>query len=148
MTLVDFATTDIDLAIRYGPGGYEGLHGERLMSESVAVVVSPALLQGLPPVRTSADLLNLPLIHDDGPERDPSCPTWTMWFAARGLRRDDSERGLRFNHSGLALEAAVAGKGAVRDVMVGGRWVVQQRHHAAEEAAASRYKDALRVLLS
>lgn len=113
MTLVDFATTDIDLAIRYGPGGYEGLHAERLMSESVAVVVSPALLKGLPPVRASVDLLNLPLIHDDAPERDPSCPTWTMWFAARGLRREDSERGLRFNHSGLALEAAVAGKGVV-----------------------------------
>ena len=36
-----------------------------------------------------------------------------MWFAARGERRDDAERGLRFNHSGLALEAAAAGKGLV-----------------------------------
>lgn len=113
MTLVDFATTDIDLAIRYGPGGYEGLYCERLMSESVAVVVSPKLLEGRAPVRTAADLLSLPLIHDDAPERDPSCPTWNMWFAARGLRRDAAERGLRFNHSGLALEAAVAGKGVV-----------------------------------
>ena len=35
----------------------------------------------------------------------------------------------------------------VRDVMVAGQWVVQQKHHAAEEAAASRYKDAVRHLL-
>jgi LysR family transcriptional regulator, glycine cleavage system transcriptional activator len=112
MTLVDFATTDIDLAIRYGPGGYEGLHCERLMSESVTVVVSPKLLEGRASVGVAADFLDLPLIHDDAAERDLSCPTWSMWFAARGLKRDDSERGLRFNHSGLALEAAAAGKGA------------------------------------
>ena len=113
IALVDFAVSDIDLTIRYGPGGYQGLYCERLMSESVVVVASPRLLEGRPPLQTAADLMDLPLIHDDAPERDPSCPTWTMWFAARGQRRDDAERGLRFNQSSLALEAAVAGKGLV-----------------------------------
>lgn len=113
MTPVDFASSDIDLAIRYGPGGYEGLHCERLMPESVVVVASPRLLEGRAPVRNASDLIDLPLIHDDAPERDPSCPSWAMWFAARGQRRDDVERGLRFNQSGLALEAAAAGKGLV-----------------------------------
>jgi LysR family glycine cleavage system transcriptional activator len=113
MILVDFATTDIDLAVRYGAGGYEGLHCERLMSESVTVVASPRLLEGRPPIQSAADLIDLPLIHDEAPERDPSCPTWSMWFAARGHKRDDAERGLRFNQSSLALEAAAAGKGLV-----------------------------------
>lgn len=113
MALVDFAVSDIDLAIRYGPGGYEGLHCERLMSESVVVVASPRLLDGRGPLRTVADLAGLPLIHDDATERDPSCPSWSMWFAARGQRREDAERGLRFNQSSLAIEAAVAGKGLV-----------------------------------
>lgn len=113
MTLVDFAASDIDLAIRYGAGGYEGLYCERLMSESVVVVGSPRLLEGRPPITSAADLLDLPLIHDESPERDPSCPTWSMWFAARGQKRDDAERGLRFNQSSLALEAASAGKGLV-----------------------------------
>jgi formimidoylglutamate deiminase len=36
----------------------------------------------------------------------------------------------------------------VRDVMVGGRWVVQQKSHAAEEAAAARYREALKLLLA
>jgi len=36
----------------------------------------------------------------------------------------------------------------VRDVMVGGRWMVQQKHHAAEEAAAARYREALRLLVA
>ena len=35
----------------------------------------------------------------------------------------------------------------VRDVMVGGRWVVQQKQHAAEEASAARYRETLKLLL-
>jgi LysR family glycine cleavage system transcriptional activator len=108
MALTDFSGSDIDLAIRYGPGGYEGLQSERLMTESVIVVCSPRLLQR---AASAAELQTLPLIHDDAPERDPSCPTWAMWFAARGVRRADVERGLRFNQSSLAIEAAAAGKG-------------------------------------
>lgn len=111
--LVEFAGNDIDFAIRYGPGGYEGMHYERLMSESVVVLGSPRLLDGARIVASADGLLTLPLIHEDGPERDPSCPTWSLWFAARGLKRDDADRGLRFNQSALAIEAAVAGKGLV-----------------------------------
>lgn len=113
MALVDFAGSDIDFAIRYGPGGYDSLHCERLMAESVIVVASPTLLEGQGSLRAAEDLLSLPLIHDDAAERDPSCPTWAMWFAARGHRHDGADRGLRFNQSSLALEAAVAGKGLV-----------------------------------
>ena len=36
--------------------------------------------------------------------------------------------------------------GMVRDVMVAGRWVVQQRRHALEEKAAARYAEAVREL--
>jgi LysR family glycine cleavage system transcriptional activator len=127
MGLVEFSGSDIDLAIRYGPGGYEGLYAERLMTESVVVVCSPRLLETQGALKTPGDLIGAPLIHDDGPERDPTCPTWAMWFAARGLRRGDAERGLRFNQSSLAIEAAVAGKGlvlakrqlALRDISAG-----------------------------
>jgi LysR family glycine cleavage system transcriptional activator len=112
MALVDFSSSDIDLAIRYGPGGYEGLHCERLMSESVVVAAGPQLLAGRR-VKSAADLAALPLIHDESAERDPSCPSWSMWFAARGAPRADADRGLRFNQSSLALEAAAAGKGLV-----------------------------------
>jgi LysR family glycine cleavage system transcriptional activator len=127
MTLTDFSGSDIDLAIRYGPGGYEGLHSERLMTESVVVVCSPRLMEEHGGAKSPSELISLPLIHDDAPERDPSCPSWTMWFAARGLRRADVERGLRFNQSSLAIEAAVEGKGlalakrqlALRDINEG-----------------------------
>jgi formimidoylglutamate deiminase len=35
---------------------------------------------------------------------------------------------------------------AVRDVMVGGRWLVQERHHRAEEAVLARYRSAVATL--
>lgn len=127
MGLTDFAGSDMDLAIRYGPGGYEALHFERLMTESVVVVASPRLIADYAEIKGPADLTPMPLIHDDALERDPTCPTWSMWFAARGLRRVDVERGLRFNQSSLAIEAAIAGKGlalakrqlALRDIAAG-----------------------------
>ena len=40
------------------------------------------------------------------------------------------------------LDAAVFGpcRKPVRDVMVGGRWVVRERHHADEDAVLARYR--------
>jgi len=113
MTLTDFSTSDIDMAVRYGPGAYENLHFERLMAESVIVVCSPRFAEETGSLASAAELVNIPLIHDDASERDPSCPSWSMWFAARGFRRTGVERGLRFNQSSLAIEAAVEGKGMV-----------------------------------
>ena len=53
--------------------------------------------------------------------------------------------------SGDALANALVFSGAsglVRDVMVAGRWVVRERHHALEEKAAQRYARTLAQLLS
>jgi hypothetical protein len=36
----------------------------------------------------------------------------------------------------------------VRDVMVAGRWVVREKHHAKARPAASAYKRALKELLA
>ena len=95
MSLVDFSGSDIDLAIRYGPGGYEGLHCERLMSESVVVVASPKLLDGAQSVQTAADLPNFRLSTMKRPSATRPARHGAMWFAARGQRRDDAERGLQ-----------------------------------------------------
>lgn len=113
IALTDFTGSDVDFAIRYGPGGYEGLYCERLMSEAVVVVCSPRMIDPERPFRTAADLASAPLIHDDSPDRDPVCPNWSMWFAARGTRHADPERGLRFNQSALAIQAAIEGKGVI-----------------------------------
>jgi len=110
MELVDFNSGEIDIAIRYGAGRYPGLEVVRLMQETVVPVVSPALLESQP-LNDPADLANHILLHDGSPDADESCPDWTMWLAARGVRGVDGTRGPRFNQSSLVIEAAVGGRG-------------------------------------
>jgi formimidoylglutamate deiminase len=77
-----------------------------------------------------------------------------MGALAPGMRADlvvlDGEHPDLAGRDGALAANALVFSGStdlVRDVMVAGQWVVQQKHHAAEEAAASRYKDAVRHLL-
>jgi LysR family glycine cleavage system transcriptional activator len=107
---VDFATADVDLAIRYGPGGYAGVEFERLLDESVVPVCSPALFDAAP-IRKPADLVNHVLLHDMSEVGDLSCPDWTMWLSAHGATEVDASRGPRFNQSHMVIEAAAAGRG-------------------------------------
>jgi LysR family glycine cleavage system transcriptional activator len=110
MELVDFNSGEIDLAIRYGTGRYPGLEVIRLMAETVAPVVSPELL-ATQPLLDAKDLAGHVLLHDGSPDADDSCPDWTMWLAARGVKGVDGSRGPRFNQSSLVIEAAVSGRG-------------------------------------
>jgi LysR family glycine cleavage system transcriptional activator len=110
MEVVDFALGEIDLAIRYGAGRYPGLEVVKLMSETVIPVTSPGYLEASP-IQAPADLANHVLLHDGSPDADDSCPDWSMWLAARGIRGIDGTRGPRFNQSSLVIEAAAAGRG-------------------------------------
>jgi len=110
MEVVDFASGEIDLAIRYGTGRYPGLEVIKLMSETVIPVASPGLLD-ITPLNEPADLAHHILLHDGSPDADDSCPDWAMWLAARGVKGVDGARGPRFNQSSLVIEAATGGRG-------------------------------------
>jgi formimidoylglutamate deiminase len=78
-----------------------------------------------------------------------------MGAIAPGLRADfvvlDGEHPDLSARGGDAIANALVFSGSsdlVRDVMVGGRWVVQQKHHAAEEASGARYRETLKFLLA
>lgn len=109
--LVDFSNADVDLAVRYGPGGYEGLVTEQILSETAIPVASPSLLAARGPIESVADLLKAPLLHDISAEADPTCPSWRMWFRARGIDDMRTLDGPRYNDSGLIIDEAVAGMG-------------------------------------
>jgi LysR family glycine cleavage system transcriptional activator len=108
--LTDFSAENVDMAIRYGAGGYPDLLVEKLMDEAVVAVAAPSLVDqsGLTDLTRLADVT---LIHDVSSSDDPSCPTWAMWLKAAGVAHPDPERGLHVNQSALAIEAAAAGKG-------------------------------------
>lgn len=111
MNPVDFAKDGVDLAIRYGSGNYPNVHVELLLEEHVFPVCSPQLMTGDTPLATPEDLKKHTLLHDASPENDESCPDWAMWLKAAGVGGVNETRGLRFNQSALALEAAISGRG-------------------------------------
>lgn len=108
--VMDLTAGEVDMAIRYGAGRYPGMEVRRLMSETVIPVISPELA-ATTPLTTPADLAHHVLLHDGSPDPDDSCPDWTMWLAARGVRGVDGNRGPRFNQSSLVIEAAANGRG-------------------------------------
>jgi formimidoylglutamate deiminase len=78
-----------------------------------------------------------------------------MGAIAPGMRADlvvlDADHADLAGRTGDAIANALVFSGArqiVRDVMVAGRWVVRRRRHAAEHAAASAYKRAVKQLLA
>ncbi len=110
LELVDFTSGEVDLAIRYGSGRYPGLEVTRLLGETVSPVASPKLLAQTP-LENPTDLAQHVLLHDGSPDADDSCPDWSMWLTARGVKGVDGARGPRFNQSSLVIEAAVNGRG-------------------------------------
>jgi len=108
--LTDFATEDVDLALRYGAGQYPGLHVELLFPETVFPVCSPALLAGPHPLRSFDDLRHHTLLHDEPNPAYHNLP-WLRWLAAQGVDDIDTRPGPRFSFTHLSLQAAVNGQG-------------------------------------
>ena len=103
--LTDFARENVDAALRYGRGKWDGMRADRLMTEDFFPVCTPALLEGEHPLREPGDILHHTLLHDD------SRTDWTMWFLAAGVVGGDPTRGPAFTDSSLVLQAAVDGQG-------------------------------------
>ncbi|MGN8113385.1 LysR substrate-binding domain-containing protein [Labrys sp. 22185] len=105
-SLSNFQSDGVDIAVRQGrlPFG-PGLVVERLFAQHVIAVCAPALLpagsNGIEP----AEILSYTLLHD----------THNLWpeFLERalGLKPLVEPRRMRFNQTGLAIEAAAAGQG-------------------------------------
>ena len=111
LRVLDLNAEGIDLAIRFGRGRYRGLQSRLLMEDHVLPVCSPALLDGRHPLGSPEALLDLPLLHDAGAEGDPSLSDWRAWLDQIGRKDLSFEKGERFNHVGLAIEAALHGMG-------------------------------------
>ena len=111
MEPADLSDGTVDVAVRYGPGGYANAHVDLLMTEQVLPVCAPGLMNGDKPIRKPADLVHHGLLHDVSSDADPGRPDWAMWLKARKVRHPDPRRGSRFSQSSLLIEAAVAGRG-------------------------------------
>jgi len=112
----DFTTDGVDVAVRNLPIGARvdrALVAEKLIELSVVPVCSPRLIAAHGAPTGPAALLRLPLIHDDTLAHLSDYPVWADWFAAAGLADADVSRGLRFNSTDHALDAAGEGAGVL-----------------------------------
>ncbi len=105
--LVDFRREEVDMAVRYGRGHWPGLCAQWLMAEDIFPVCSPALLKGGKPLRRPEDLAHHTLLHTTVARED-----WQLWLTAAGLPVSLAlRRGLSFDQSFMALQAATEGLG-------------------------------------
>ena len=112
----DFTTDGVDVAIRYGRGGWKGLRCERLLSEEIFPVCNPRLARSL---RSVADLRRHSLLHD---EARGAHGGWSEWLRAAGAAAVDPHRQMIFTDSHLMLQAAAEGQGVAlaRSVLADG----------------------------
>lgn len=89
---------------------------ERLFAVSAVPVCSPALLADSHPhpLRGPADLAFHTLLHDDTDY--VGHPSWATWLSLHKVEGVNPQRGLRFNHVALALDAAVEGQGVLLSI--------------------------------
>jgi len=103
--LTDFAGDDVDVAIRAGLGGWEGLHQDLLLPIDFTPMCSAGFLRRHGPL-APADLLRVPQIS-------PHDPWWPFWLREAGVDvpAGPPRGGVRLDSQAHEGHAAMAGQG-------------------------------------
>jgi LysR family glycine cleavage system transcriptional activator len=102
-TLANFATDEIDIAIRFGRGPWPPHACEEFLDDEYFPVASPKMNRGRLP-KVPKDLLGVRIMRED---RD----YWQRWFEAAGVPLAQPLEGPSFNDSTYSLQAAARGEG-------------------------------------
>lgn len=101
-----------DIDIRFTQGRPHGSHVDLLFTVDVLPMCHPRLLEeAAHPLKTPADLRHFTLLHGDSGTEDRSRSIWARWLRQAGVSDVDPRRGLQFDHSTLAMDAASDGLG-------------------------------------
>ena len=101
--LADFLSPEVDIAIRYGDGGWPNASSERLVGETRFPVCTPAY-RDAHDLREPADLARVRLLRH-------SWQPWADWLRAARLDLKEPVSGLTLSDSAMLLEAALSGQG-------------------------------------
>ncbi|KAG0937925.1 hypothetical protein G6F31_015528 [Rhizopus arrhizus] len=104
--LADVAGGEVDVAIRYGRGGWPGVAARLLMAERLSVVCAPSLIAGRKRPRTPDDLLRHPLLASHA--KQPF--EWDAWARRFGMDLGRAQT-VRLHDYNIVVEAALAGQG-------------------------------------
>lgn len=105
---INLARSNVDIAIRYGEGGYDELHSQMLFTDMVTPVCAPELAALL---NSPADLIDQPRLDyrwGGFGERDPS---WEKWYRAAGYPQTSLPNAPVFSEEHMVLSEAIAGRG-------------------------------------
>lgn len=102
---------DVDVAILFGSGQWEGITSRLLFRERVCPVCSPSFLDEHPGLIRPEDLVFQTLLHLDIDRSAPDPVDWQRWLASQGVTGQPVLPGLRFNSYPMVLQAAEAGRG-------------------------------------
>lgn len=119
LKMMDFRRDEVDVAIRFSQHDDTGLYSQTIIDEWLCPMVAPALADQ---IKEPADLLKMPLLHQDDIDFLSPPANWDAWFQAAGLEPPKAA-GTHFGQSDHAANAALSGAG----VMLG-RVSVAERH--------------------
>ena len=104
-SLADFATDEVDVAIRSGRGGWDDLRAEQLLPIDFTPMCSPGFLKRHGPFEPK-DLMRLPQIS-------PHDPWWPYWLREAGVDVPEGppRPGVRLDSQAHEGHAAMAGQG-------------------------------------
>jgi LysR family glycine cleavage system transcriptional activator len=101
----DLRYDDVDVAIRFGQGAWEGVSSEFMLRVDYTPVCSPALLTGKHPLKCPEDLRHYTLLHEDDYDG------WIQWLAVAGVTDLDPRRGPIMDDATVLMQMAVEGGG-------------------------------------
>jgi DNA-binding transcriptional LysR family regulator len=119
---VDFDTSEVDVALRFGEPDWEGLYQEKISTEELVVVAAPALVGDAPLPLPAEAISKLPLLHD------AFNVGWENWAQQVGLDPGQvALQNIKYVDSAVLLEAAIDRQGvaltrhllAARDLELG-----------------------------
>ena len=104
--ITDFARQDVDVALRYGAGDWDGLVSVELFASDLTPIYSPALLDRFGPVNTPADIIPLPWLNN-------THRGWDGWLRMHGIEDLSCtvSRRIEFEAQSHLGRAALTGEG-------------------------------------
>ena len=125
LALADLAQRSFDVALRFGTGGYAGVHSEHLMDDAIFPVASPGFIAEFGAVTRPADMLHMPRLLDVTAEDDESGTNWRTWFGHHRLPMDAIDRGMRFENGVLGARQIIFRQFADRFKKLGAALVIR-----------------------